>query len=143
MSKKLNKILNGYLNKRMTRTATLGGDETESFQSEENSVQDRIFVGRLQSFLNFNRNLIVVVYAVIIAVVIFLGLLIWFQKSNLTFVLGLLGGQGAGIYFGITKMQRIYKENFVARMILTMIPNAKTKEEKDSLMQMMKDFLGS
>lgn len=139
MSTKLNQVIKEYLDKEMVVEATTGGDGDEETSTGINN--DKMFSGRLKSFLRLNKNLIITVYTVIIAVVIFLGVLIWFQRDNLGFVLGLLGGQGAGIYFGINKMQTIFKENFVARMILDMLPHVSTSQEKDKLMEMMKTFL--
>jgi uncharacterized protein YneF (UPF0154 family) len=56
-------------------------------------------------------------------------------------VVGLVTGQGGGIYFAIDQMHKLYKESVTSRMLLVLLRAAGTTEERQKIIDSVMIFL--
>jgi membrane-anchored glycerophosphoryl diester phosphodiesterase (GDPDase) len=114
------------------------GDPEEIKQAK---VAEDIFISRLKSTRARSFRLVITIIAVLIIIIVFLGVLIWKHNDNQTYVLALLGGQGAGVFLAVNMMLRLKREEFFASIIVDLLPKATTKEDKDKLIDTLIQYL--
>lgn len=114
------------------------GDPEEIKQAK---VAEDIFISRLKSTRARSFRLVITIIAVLIIIIVFLGVLIWKHNDNQTYVLALLGGQGAGVFLAVNLMLRLKREELFASIIVDLLPRATTSEDKDKLIDTLIQYL--
>lgn len=125
---------------------TLGGkgkpEDADIIRKEQvEKGNDRIFLERLDILLRKNNKWLLVLFIVIIALMLFLGIIIWKWQANKDYLLGLLGGQGASIVFCINRLSFLYKKKRTSEILLYLYSSAQTPDEKSKIIDKMIEFL--
>jgi uncharacterized protein YneF (UPF0154 family) len=137
----LKEILNAYKQGRQFKNAVKGGDGDGGQPSVE--MQQAILKNRLDEFWRFTDKILIVIFIVLIAFVIFLGILIWRFYTQPAAVAALVAGQSGGIYFAIDQMHKLFKESITSRMLLTMLNTASDTGEKSKIIDAVVLFLNN
>lgn len=138
MALPLNKILTDYLNDQTTvEISSLGDGEDQN----KLHIDEDLFISRLKQSTKFSNRISVTIIIVLIAVIVFIGIVIWVNHTNKTFVMLLLGGESGGIFYAIRMLMKLKREELFSVLIVDSFQKATSESEKKRLIKTIWDFL--
>jgi len=131
-------VLENY--KRNTLRSTISPLGDADLVAQQRTTEE-IFISRLKSTRSSRFKLVITIIVVLILIILFLGVLIWKHNDNQTYVLSLLGGQGASVFLAVNMMLRLKREELFSSIIIDLLPKAVSKEDKDKIIDTLIQYL--
>ena len=138
---KLEQLINDYKKGGLTNRLPKAGSTNAEGQHAHGVDAEESLKSNLSDFWSFNNKILVVIMVVLIAFIIFLGVLIWKFNNQTSMVVSLIAGESGGIYFAINRMHALYKESMAAKMLYQLLQNASTSDEKNKIIDSINDFI--
>jgi hypothetical protein len=111
--------------------------------TEDQHLKEIIFLDYLKEMIRNNNKWLAVLYAVLIALIVFLAVILWRKQDNQVYFFTLLTGQGLSLLLCVNRLSYFYKNKRSSEILLYLYLTAKTPEEKEKVVDEIIDFLKS